>query len=198
MNRRNFIQAAALSTVTALQIRGREMSLPAVHAAPLEVDLADPDAARHIGNSMTELYVRLEELHPADPGQLSGTFLRVMQSGAEFTFLNAQCAALQPDGSQGFHIYGWLDGAELAYIGSVDSTDETGSFVVRLREHYAYRPDRPDCYSGASLILFAGDDPELQVSFGGHSLGVLRGQLLTNFLWCVRQRCSAAEGLASV
>jgi hypothetical protein len=186
MKRRSFIQAAALSTVTALQSRGRSVSLPPVSKAPIEVDLANPDAARHIGNPGTDFFVLLEEMYPGDPGQLSGTSVRIMQSG-KHTILNAEVTSAQRDGTLLSHCYGYLNGAELAHI-AVAKT-----FQLRLRELY---PEvRPGRYSGAILTLSAGSHPELQVCFGNHCLGVLRGRLLARFLDCVRQR---TEDRASV
>lgn len=190
MKRRKFIQAAAaLSTVTASQSKGRmNLSRPAVRT-PVEVDLADPDAARYFGKSGIELYVRLEEMYPGDAGQLSGATLRIMHSGKD-TVLNAEGAAPQRDGSQITHVYGYLDGEELAYAG--EANPERHNFLIRLCELY---PEiRPKVYSGATLMLFAGANPRLEVCFGGHFLGVLRGRLVTTFLSCVHQRC---EDLAS-
>ena len=184
MNRRSFIQAAALLPAVASQTRGTHFSLPPVLSHPVEVELSEPDAARHIGNPGTELYVRLEELFPGDPGQLSGISLRIMESG-KFTVVSAEGASPQRDGSQLSHCYGWRYGAELPHV--TDPTDDEAGFCVRLRE--LYPKISPESYSGVSLILFAGENPELRISFCNHCLGVLRGPLLSTFLECVRLRC---------
>ncbi len=187
LNRRTFIQAAALLPAVASQTRGMvSASHSPVLSHPLEVDLAEPGAARHIGNSATEVYVRLEELYPGDPGQLSGASLRIMDSG-KFTALNAECSSLQRDGSQLAHAYGCLSAEDLVCVGAADPTDAGAGFFLRFLE--TFPRIRPERYSGASLILVAGGEPELRVCFGNHCLGVLRGQLLTTFLACVRQRC---------
>ena len=178
MNRRSFIQAAALSTADRLKSKGpNSSSHPPVRTHPVEVDLAAPDATRHVGNSAIDLYVRLEELYPADDGQLSGLSLRIM-NGGRLTVLNVECAALQRDGGQNIHCYGVLDYADLAHVAVAET------FMLRLRESYPKL--RSDFYNDVVLTLFAGR--ELQVCFGNHCLGVLRGDLLTRFLDCVRQR----------
>jgi hypothetical protein len=188
MNRRSFIQAAALLPAVASQTRGMvSASHPPVLAHPVEVDLADAEAAWHIGNSGTDLFVLLEEGYAGDPGQLSGISLRISGSG-RFTTLTAEGASPQRDGSQLSHCWGYLQGAELALVGA-DSKDAEAGFSIRLRELY---PEvKPDSYSGAHLALCAGENPELQVCFGTHCMGVLRARLLTRFLKCVRQRCEA-------
>ena len=167
------------------QARVSSSNLPAC-THPVEVDLADPDAERHIGNSGTNVYVCLEELHPADPGQLSGARLRILESG-RYTLLNAESTVLLRGGEKGSHWYGCLDGAELAAICQTPGTP----FFIRLREFYF--ETRPAPYSGLSLTHFSGDDPELRACFGTHCLGVLRGGLLLRFLNCLRQRCEMVE-----
>ena len=145
MNRRSFFQAAALSTAPALQSRWQvNPSLPPVSKAPIEVDLADPDAARHIGNPETDFFVLLEEMY-GDPGQLSGTSLRIMGSG-KFTTLNAEVASAQRDGSYLSHCYGYLNAVDLGRVGA-DPADVANGAVIRLRELYPYV--RPDLYNGA-------------------------------------------------
>jgi len=156
--------------------------LPAL-THPVEINLADPDAERHTGNPGTNIFVELQELHPADPDELSGARLRILES-ARCTVLHAEGTVLLRDGGQGGHWYGCLDGAELAPICQTPGTP----FFVRLRELCS---ERPAPYSGATLTLFTGDDPELRACFGTHCLGVLRGGLLLRFLDCLRQRCDA-------
>jgi hypothetical protein len=154
---------------------------------PVEVDLGSPEAARHISYAGTDLFVRLEELFPGDPGELSGAELRIHESG-EYTIVSALGCAIQRDGFVGCHSYGFLDGPDLAFVGASDPADSSAAFCLRLRELY---PEiRPDAYSGANLTLFSGERPELRVSFGSHCVGVLRGELLGTFLACVHQRCA--------
>ena len=183
--KRKAIQAAAL--LPASQDKGRETSLlPPVHQCPFQVDLADPDAARHIGDSVMNLFVRLEERFPADPGELSGVSLRILESG-KCTVLDAENAAPQRDGLQGTHVLGYLTGAELAYVGAANPKNDNDTFLIRLRESHPRISF--DSYSGVILALNAGKNPELSVYFDSHCLGVLRGRLVAMFLKCVRQRC---------
>jgi hypothetical protein len=201
MNRRALFTLAALPSVAALQSKARAHSLQtdaarpaarqAAHGAsmPVEVDLDDPSAAEFFRNPPTDLYVRLEELDPGDPGQLSGAVLRIM-SGGKYVIFNAEIGeALQRDGSRITHCLGTLHYEELASLAAADPSDCSDSEVVPLRELYSWA-DR-GAFSGADLILFAGEDPELQLRFGAHCLGVLRGEPLAKFLACLRMRRSA-------
>jgi hypothetical protein len=60
---------------------------------------------------------------------------------------------------------------------------------MSLREIYPYA--RPDAFSGATLVFFGGHEPKIQLHFGAHCLGVLRGRVLAAFLKCARIRSAA-------
>lgn len=185
MNRRTFFQAAALSTAAVLQSKGRIAfaQMPG-KATVVEADLAEPGAAQYGGSHNIELFVRLEEQFPGDPGQLSGAVLRIIDAG-ESIYLHASIGnTLQPYGGSTPH---WL--------GSMDTRD-----VKRLA---SFDPNGDDCESEAApftdpriqgqpwalwAVLYPGDAPELRLESGGHSFGVLRGELLSRFFNCLRQR----------
>jgi hypothetical protein len=159
-------------------------SSPAIKK-PVEVDLGAPGAAVYWEDPRVELFVRLEELYPGDPGQLSGAALRISESGP--------CAELRaetgdiPDGSRGLHCLGYLTAEEVEDFAR--KFHRGGAFMVSLREPYPHAT--PDAFSGAELT-FAGDlQPEIRLGFGRHCLGVLREPLLSVFLRCARVRSAA-------
>ena len=187
MNRRTFLQAAA-STVAALQCKaqiGRFQTSEPAEPTPVEVDLADPSSRRWRENPAVDAYVRLEELYPGDPGQLSGTSLRITESGKS-AWLRAEF---------GTHCLGFLDAGKVAdFVSTVqaDSRQELRTFLFEL-----YPEIEPRRWSGSSLLFMGGDDPEIRLCCGfgaAHCLGVVRGANLGALLECARVRC---EGVAS-
>ena len=164
------------------QERPTETELP---KPPVEVDLANPAAERYLGNSGTDLFARLEELYPDDPGQLSGTELRIIDSG-ECLKLSAALAFSLRDGRNGYHCFGSLDAADLAETLWARQTESGHSYSIALRDQ---RPEVGNSYfSGATLDLVDGLDCEIRVCFGSHCLGVLRGQPLRAFLHALLAR----------
>jgi len=201
MNRRGFFQAAALSTAAVLQGQGRTPSargpLPGPGrspsetecAAPIEADLAEPEAIKWVERSATSLFVRLEELDPGDPGQLSGAALHIIDS-AQWTYVDAEIGnTAQPYGGETTHCVGYLKGEDLHRLALADPSDFRDRFSVALRELYCGSVG----FSGATLILFAGEAPELRLCFGTHCLGVLRGDLLGRFFDSLRRRCALEQ-----
>jgi hypothetical protein len=159
------------------------------HQAPsiiVEIDLTGPAAMRYLDGG-PDLYVLLEEAYPGDPGQLSGVRLQLAHSG-EDAFLNVVFAAPQPNHPDGSHTFGLLDAAELASLASL-SREES----CRFNLHELYSEDTGRAFSGATLSLRGGENPELRVKFGHHCMGVLRGEALAMFILCVRARCKGAE-----
>jgi hypothetical protein len=160
-------------------------SSPAIKK-PIEVDLADPKAQEYRADGDVDVFVRLEELYPGDPGQLSGAVLRVSQA-ARYTFLQAHTTpAPQPYGGHTTHCLGYLEAEEIQrFVGEAGAQVKT---MKNLRE--LENDDAPLGLSGARLVFFGGDEPEMQLCFGAHCLGVLRGRLLTAFLDCARIRAA--------
>jgi hypothetical protein len=213
MNRKSSLRTAAASAAAVLETnatkdlfeRGRRIVMEASsqhmnapeHAGsspaikkPVEVDLASPSAAAYWSDPTVELFARLEELYPGDPGQLSGVDLRIAQSGP-YAWLAAQIGAgTQPDGAPAIHCFGHLKADEVARF--AEEAFMGAGFVTSLHELYPYV--RPDAFSGAALIFFGGDEPKIQLCFGAHCLGVLRGPLLTAFLECARLRSAGFDG----
>ncbi|MBZ5584243.1 MAG: hypothetical protein LAQ30_18920 [Acidobacteriia bacterium] len=199
MNRRSFFQAAAASTAAVLasgasadshimNAPGQAESSPAVQN-PLEVNIADPGAPRCWRDRATDVFVQLEELHPGDPGQLSGTVLRIMEAG-RYASLQAEIGDVQqPYGGRATHCLGYLGAGELAQLAD-DAESGEALFTRPLRELYPCV--LPNALSGARLIFVGGDRPEMQLCFGAHCLGVVRGQLLKTFLRCARMRSTEA------
>lgn len=165
-------------------------SFPAIRK-PIEVDLADSKAEAYWRDSTVGLFVRLEELHPGDPGQLSGVLLHIL-TGCEFPILNVEIGdVLQPYGGRMPHCLGYLDVRELAQF----ANQTRACTIARATLRECYPEIRPDVFSGAEMI-FVGDcepvGPQIRVQFGTHCLGILRGELVTRFLQCVRDRCGKA------
>jgi hypothetical protein len=200
MNRKSSLRAAAASTAAVLetsasansQIMNAPVQMgssPAIKK-PVEVDLASPSAAAYWSDPTVELFARLEELDPGDPGQLSGVDLRITQSGP-YTWLSAQIGAgTQPDGAPTIHCFGIVEADEVARFAEEASTG--AGFVMSLRELYGHL--HPGALSGATLIFFGGDEPKVQLCFGAHCLGVLQGSLLAAFLECARLRSAGFDG----
>jgi hypothetical protein len=198
MNRQSSLRAAAASTAAVLETDAgansqimnapeQTGSSPAIRK-PIGVDLASPNAPPYWGDRVVEMFTWLEELYPGDPGQCSGVTLRISESGRY-----AQIRADVGDASQlcnglpMLHCLGYLDTDGVARLAE-EATAGAG-FVMALRELYPYI--RPDAFSGATLVFFGGDEPKIQLYFGAHCLGVLRGRLLAAFLECARLRSAA-------
>jgi hypothetical protein len=165
----------------------------------IEVDLADPATMKmdHWRYSGTNAYLRLQELCPADPGELSGAELRILESGT-LTILLAIVG--------GSHWVGWLKDAPLAQLIAALSGDNRGCEIDLFESYPGMRPLRP---SGATLRydddedLPAGSDGDnppipglkLGLYFGSHRhcLGlVVAGPSLDAFLKCLAYRYSDA------
>lgn len=107
----------------------------------IEVDLADPAVMKlpHWRCSETNAYLRLEELYPADPGELSGAELRISESGAN-TMLMAIVGIS--------HWVGFLKDDPLARLIAALCSDNR-DFEIGLAEFYRSKGEaRP---SGATL-----------------------------------------------
>jgi hypothetical protein len=200
MNRRSFFRAAAaVSTVAVLETSAganaqlmnapeQAESSPAIQK-PVEVNLADSGTAVWRHDPAIDLFVRLEELYPGDPGQLSGAVLRIMADG-RCAYLQAEIGDVQqPYGGRTTHCLGYVGAGEMAQL--ADDAESGAAFIRPLRELYPYAA--PNAFSGAKLIFFGGEKPEIQLCFGAHCLGVLRGQLLATFLRCARMRSTEAS-----
>lgn len=159
---------------------------------PFEVNLADPGSMVYLEDPCVEMFLRLEELYQADPGQLSGAALRIGASGPHAD-LGAEIGdILQPDGSRGIHSLGYLTPEDLGDF--VRGLRRGGPFMMSLREIYPQA--RPDAFSGADLTVCEGHQPELRLHLGTHCLGVLRdGPPLTRFLYCARVRSARFTGV---
>ena len=176
MNRRNFFQAAALSTVAALQSRGMSLPAPARQNAAIEVDIADPKITARQVHTAADVYVELFE--PAgDPGQLSGARLVISDRGQE------ACLSV----SLGQHFMGFAESRELTRFFEVAAERVESETAMSLREGF---PDEPYPASDnlGFVTLIPGTEPELRVTFGRHCFGLLRGHLAVKFLDCVRRR----------
>jgi hypothetical protein len=117
-------------------------------------------------------------LYPADPGQLSGAVLYLLQAGPH-TCIHASLA------SESRHILGYFNAASIRRL--VDEAETGASIAMGLREYYPVDSSQ-DRFSGATLALSGGDSPEARLCFGAHCLGVLRGDLLAKFLKCAAIR----------
>jgi hypothetical protein len=164
-------KCACASSQTALA-PGQAGSSPAPEG--FEIDLSDPSEYNHRKNRSIDLFVRLEELHPADPGQLGGAVL-YLGAGGPHTFIHATLAC------ESRHILGYFNAASIRRL--VEEAKTGASIAIGLREYYA--ESRQDRFSGATLAISGGESPEAQLCFGAHCFGVLRGDLLAKFLECV-------------
>jgi hypothetical protein len=198
LNRRLFLRTAAASTAavlgTSTSANAQTVNAPVQAGSspaikkPVEVDLADSRAAAYRGDGDTDLFVRLEELYPGDPGQLSGAVLRVAQAG-RYTFLQAHTApAPQPYGGHTTHCLGYMRAEDIQRF--LVETGTRAKTMANLRE--LENDDAPLGLSGARFFFFGGDEPEMRLCFGAHCLGVLRGRLLTALLDCARIRAAEA------
>lgn len=164
---------------------GNTIANSEVLTRPVEVDLADPATMEegHWRCSDTDVFLRLEEMYPGDPGQLSGACLKICDSGAYATF-RAEI---------GTHCLGYLDDESLAEFIAALSVPRP-EFQIGLSELYPQvQPLRP---SGATLLCTDDQgfyaDPKVGLYFGNHCLGVVRGELLDVFLKCLTYRCAVA------
>ncbi len=187
LTRRLFFRSMALPAAAAVQAGTQSKFLPPASgsvrsSAPAEADLAEPAAEKYFRHGLTDLFVRLEELDPADPGLLSGALLRISQYG-EFMLLRADIEAFQRGGQRLPHCLGCLDAAHVAAIASFDPHDEDGGFRLRMADLII-----PEALSPVDLELIAGGNPELRLYIGGHCLGVLNGDLLLRLFSSLRMR----------
>jgi len=178
MNRRKFLVMAAVGGASAASVLGG--------ARQVEFDLTggSPESCRE--NGEMEAFVRLEELYPSDPGQLSGAHLRISQA----------CEEAHMGAWFGTHCVGYLDGAPLVDFISAATAGDGREVRALLSELY---PEiDPPRLSGASLLFLAGEDPELRLCCGfgqSHCFGRVRGRNLAALLDRARRRCGIANGL---
>jgi hypothetical protein len=187
-----FLQAAAVSTLPAFSGVARAArsagAIPALHARPVEVDVADAGAAGYFAVRSIDAYARLEAADPGDPGELSGCTIRIFET-RDGACVSAEMDAIQRDGATRLsHCLGCIDdsGELLSLIESEASGD-----VVRLplRE---LEPG-PARLNGVRIELDGGGNTgELRVCCGSHVFGVLRGSALAAFLNCLQVRCAQA------
>jgi hypothetical protein len=172
---------------------GRPAERASTPLRPFEADLADhPASAKHWADPAMSLFAQLEELYPADPGQLSGCSLYINEGG-RYTCLSAEIAyAPQKDGSVLNHRLGDLGAEESKWLfeamrGNTPLTCDGASFVLPLSEQYPPRAT-PGAFTGATLAYFGGHDPEMRLCVGSHCLGVLRLPVLMFFRECASVR----------
>jgi hypothetical protein len=201
MNRQSSLRTAAASTSAVLETNAsansqimnapeQTGSSPAIKK-PIELDLASPSAPPYWGDRAVELFTWLEELHPGDPGQVSGVTLRIAESG-RYAHMRADIgdASQLYNGLPIYHGLGNLDADGVARFAE-EATAGAG-FVMALREPYCNV--NQDALSGATLVFFGGDEPEIRLYFGAHCLGIVRGRLLDAFLECARLRSAGFDG----
>jgi len=201
MNRQSSLRTGAASTAAVLEhsagANSQIVNAPKhtkslmVDQKPVEVNLADPGVAAYWEDPRVEVFVRLEELYPGDPGQLSGAALRISESGPSVQLRAEIGDILQPDGGRGLHCLGYLTAEEVEDFAR--NVHRGGAFMVSLRE--LYPSVGPDAFSGAELIFCGKHEPEIRLRFGPHCLGVLRGGLLDVFLRCARVRSDGFAGM---
>jgi hypothetical protein len=184
MNRRSFFQAAAAMSIVA-PLHGSPAS-PAIasrpHPALAEVDIADHDAMTQGAGRNTQIFARLQEMNPADQGELSGAVLRILDGGNDIG-LNAELGdTIQRGGYRTHHLLGWLDADDTIRIASRNPDTEEEDFSV------CFHDSQDQAYSRTWLSFCAGKAPELRLEIAGHCLGVLRGKLLVRFFDCLRMR----------
>jgi len=176
LNRRSFIQAAALLPAVASQTLGRTQLSPLPAAA---VDLADVRITDREIRTAAEVYVRLFELN-GDEGQFSGARLIISDHGEDAALLVVM----------GEHFLGWAGGL-MRFLEVAEDRGELGlESGLSLLEHFPDEP-YPCSHNLGYVTLIPGTDPELRVTFGLHCFGFLKGPLAAKFLACVRHRCEA-------
>lgn len=185
MNRRAFFRTATLSTAAVLQgsaRRSRPAEPAAVFTDPYTIDLADPGAAAQMSNRDMEIFVRLEESEPADPGELSGARLHICEYG-QWTVLGVTIGdTLQPQGYRTGHQLGWVRAEALAEIAPTTPRTAVEDFSVPVTD------SQDETRYRAWLMFSAGENPELRLNLYGHCLGVLRGEVLNSLFMCLRRR----------
>lgn len=188
MNRRMFFQRTALlPAVLQSGAKGSNLSARAAVPAlgPFEADLAKPGALKYVDRSAVELFVRLEEENPADPGELSGARLHVIDSGACMSLSASIGDVLQPYGERTSHWLG-LMGVETVtrLLLAVDNETEFAIY---------FEAERGKAWNPVQVQIYAGENPELKLRISGHCLGVLRGELLKRLFDCLRKRCALGD-----
>jgi hypothetical protein len=192
MNTKRLQTAAALpAAAPEISARGANLEIEETqgpvgsHPVPegFEIDLADLNYLRWQRVENIDLFVRLEELDPADPGEISGCSLWICGAGLDTMIRANSCEGRHVIGPVG-HCVGILQAASIRRL--VDESGAGASIMMGLREFYS-KP-HSTAFSGATLALSGGDRPEARVCFGTHCLGVLRPWLVERFLECARIR----------
>jgi hypothetical protein len=121
-----------------------------------------------------ELHTQLEEMEPADPGELSPAFIRIFETG-EDTCLTAGLA---------YHVLGCVTAETVREFLNLCRTGR--EFEVALVD---LDPNRVREKTGASLKFeTAGENRSLGLYMGQHCFGVLRGTRLEAFLGACQTR----------
>ena len=190
MNRRSFLQAAALSAVAVTKGRAQER-LPRItdSEVPVEIDLADPSAGEYLQGSATDVFVRLEEQFPADPGELSGAKLTILGAGDQVSLHVSIGDVLQPTGYRTSHWLAYLNADGVRRLAGLDPVNGERESAFFLQD-----PDREAALGAACLVLHPGASPNLFLCISTYCLGVLRGELVERFLQCLRLRAGVNEG----
>jgi len=160
---------------------------------PIEIDVADVRFSnRKFWLAHADLFAQLEELHPGDPGEVSGAELRVSEKG-EYAWLTANIGKGDVPAS---HCMGYLEGARLGTFlaGCLALVTGIGTHPARTEETELLNELYPEAYpsrpSGAMLVC---DGRTLKLCFGSHCFGVLYGAKLRSFL--ERALARATHGL---
>jgi hypothetical protein len=154
------------------------------------VDLAEPGAMKYIDRRETEIFQRLEETDPGDPGVLSCAVLRIAEGGEDMVLSAEIGDTLQKDGNRIPQLLGFLQGPSVDAMASTDlNVEGVLSFAMPAIQNPRLQ--------GAELLLFCGQGPALYLRLGNFCLGVLPGPELVRFWDCLRRRCSLLETKAA-
>jgi hypothetical protein len=156
----------------------------------IEIDLGSSMAApAWSADRSIEVFARFE--NPCD-FERTGAALRI-EDARENAFMDAEIAdTLQRNGTRLSHSIGYLRPADVAWFATATALGLFFSVSLWELQSEGMVP------SGATLTFSptASQDsvaPLLQLRFGNHDLGVLRGHTLEQFLECLRLRCATAE-----
>jgi len=147
----------------------------ATEAKPIEVDVMEEGYEAFLGDMAVDVCVKLEELDPADPGELSGAKISVLPR--EEPTLNV---------TLGSHYLGLVAGAPLFRFLSecVDVIEQGPAAKKACAVRLASCQPIDGKLSPFELELAGAPAPSLKIvaTGGGHCFGVLRGEALRRFL----------------